>query len=884
VSLQYVRNLPRFTVAGVGKRDETRLEVISFVSVADINTASLTDCVFSKCEFAFKGEYSRADSDQARQVLATRSAHCLCLHCTAINKLTRPPPTSPHIFSTLSPPQHISAPHLTMASDMESDQSPEVTDAKHSLRTASLELSLERSKHAVEMVAKDEDIRKLRVRQCLLENESGDFQELLEEEQGRADDLEAALEEALAQVNEQKAAAEMAQKTMLTQSREAANLKVRAQQTPIAPSLTNSQAELKAMENVTSDSNKILSEKLALNRELSSLRPEVEHLRAQVEFDSGLLAEKLSLQRQLNTAQVELENEKRTASRAMAKQVKKMEQDNELRAEVEELRKELAKEKKDRLKTEASLVKAEKAVEKGQSDLESQQEATERVQTKLDKVSKKEAERASKQDEEHDAELTQLREELAQEKSDRDAELGTVRVELTQLREEIKQEKSARVKAEKASKKGNDRDAELEIVREELTQLREELTQEKNARVKAEKASKKGNDREAEFETLREELENEKRHRLKLEKASKKGTQQNEAQSDDLRKELDEEKRERKQQEKEYTKTLTDLQGRNAVLDHKLNAFREKLRSTKEKLKVKEAELETVDRAQAEVPARATREASVKPTKNTRKRTAASVEPEVEFGTPSNGFPAKKAKRNTSISAAGDTSTFSLTPFLNRTGSVAPGETIIEEAEEEVLDASAAAQEATPTAPPKKAPKKAAAPKPKALAPSASKKANAKPRKKTATTTLAIVSEEDSAISSQSKDNSENAPITIPLKDASADDTNPSTKEKTLKLKSRKSLMSFSAFTDEPTAEKKKRKLGSSAMGKTLFDAEDEDAAAKPASSKGIFAARALGRSVLGKNKAQLGRPISGGHNMLSEEGFSFSPLKKDRRVPGGPK
>ncbi|KAF1963615.1 hypothetical protein CC80DRAFT_433349 [Byssothecium circinans] len=576
------------------------------------------------------------------------------------------------------------------------------------------------------------------------------------------------------------------------------------------------------MENVTSDSNKILAEKLALNRELSSLRPEVEHLRAQVDSNAGLLTEKLALQRQLNTAQVELENEKRTAARAVAKQGKKMEQDDELRAEVEELRKEMAKEKKDRLKVEATLAKTEKAVEKAHADFETQQQATERVQAKLDKISKKEADRATKRGEERDTEIEQLREELAQEKA---------------------------------------------------------------ARIKADKANKKGSERDAELDELRAELENEKSQRLKLEKVSKKGTPQNEAQPDELRKELDQEKRERKKQEKEYSKTLAELQGRNTVLDDKLNAFREKLRSTKDKLKEKEAALERAERAQTAPPAKAAREreGSMKPATHIRKRMAASVEPETNLGTPGNGFPAKKAKHAVS-SGFGDTSTFSLTPFLNRTGSVAPGETIIEEEEEEE-GASGAAQEPTPTTPPKKAPNKAAEhkSKPKALAPSASNKANAKPRKKAAAPILEMVTEEVSQLSSQSKDNSENAPITIPLKDA--DEGGPSLKPtfKSLKAKPRKSLMSFATFTEEPAAEKKKkRKLGSSStgggLGKTLFDAEEEDdAPTKPTSSKGIFAARALGKSVLGKGRAQQG-PISGGHNMLSEEGFSFSPLKKDRR------
>jgi hypothetical protein len=341
---------------------------------------------------------------------------------------------------------------------------------------------------------------------------------------------------------------------------------------------------------------------------------------------------------------------------------------------------------------------------------------------------------------------------------------------------------------------------------------------------------------------------------------------------------LDEEKRERKKQEKEFTKTLAELQGRNTVLDDKLAAFREKLRTTKEKLKEKEAQLEKADRAQTAPPSKAISTASTKPAKNARKRMAVTAEPETNLGTPGDGFPAKKAKRGTSVTAMGDTSTFSLTPFLNRTASVAPASPIVEEDEEEVEE-EAEQGEATPTAQPKKAPKKAAQTKVKALAPAPSNKANAKvpSRKKTATPALEMVAEEISELSHQSKDNSENAPVMIPLKDA---DDGPSTKSKPVvpKFKPRKSLMSFATFAEEPAAEKKKkRKLGASA-GKTLFDAEDgEDAAPlKPVGvSKGLFAARALGKSVLGKQGT---RPISGGFNMLSEEAFTFSPLKKDRR------
>ncbi|KAJ8114415.1 hypothetical protein OPT61_g3706 [Boeremia exigua] len=668
---------------------------------------------------------------------------------------------------------------MAVAVDVDIDHTYEIKDLQHSLRSANLEISLARSKHSVELVAKDEEIRKLRVSQCLLESDNGDLHEQLEEEQARSDALESALDEALLSLDEQKAEGDAAQNQIRTQLREIANLK----------------AELKAMENVTSDSNKILSEKLALSREISSLRPEVEHLRAQVESNQGLLSEKLSLQRQFATLQVELENEKRTSARTISKQGKKMEQDDGLRNELEEVRTELATEKKGRVQAEAAAADAEKDIEKVQSDLELQQRATEKLEAKLEKLAKKDT-KASKRDEVNEAALEELREQL-------------------------EQEKALRIKAEKALKKA---------------------------------AS------EAIVEQLQQELELEKQARQKAEKALKKSSQQTD-QAGDAQKELEEEKRERKKQEKEYTKTLAELQGRNTVLDDKLNAFRDKLRTTKEKLKEKEAQLERVERAQTAPPSKTATEA-IKAVKNSRKRAAASVEPETNLGTPGDA-PAKRFKRGTSVSAMGDTSNFSLTPFLNRT-TITAGSPIAEEDED-----------AEPSIAPIKAPKLKTS---KPLAPTASVKANPKPRKKTAlSSVLAAVDEENSE--SSTKDDSEHAPTKIPLKDAD-DSTVPALKAKkdSSKPKPRKSLMSFANFTDEPAAEKKKkRKLGATA-GKTLFDAEEdgEDAArSKPVrlgSGKGLFAARALGKG---------SRPISGGFGMMSEEAFTFSPLKKDRRRAG---
>lgn len=106
------------------------------------------------------------------------------------------------------------------------------------------------------------------------------------------------------------------------------------------------------MNGTSMDATKLLTEKLALVRELSALKPEVEHLRSQVSVHTSLLAEKLSLQRQLTSVQVELEMEKRATQRALAKEGKSQEHDNRLEVQVEELRKEVAKERRERQRVE----------------------------------------------------------------------------------------------------------------------------------------------------------------------------------------------------------------------------------------------------------------------------------------------------------------------------------------------------------------------------------------------------------------------------------------------------------------------------------------------------------------------------------------------------
>ena len=106
------------------------------------------------------------------------------------------------------------------------------------------------------------------------------------------------------------------------------------------------------------DSTKLLAEKLTLAREVSLLKPEVEHLRSQTLSHQSLLREKLSLQRQLSTLQVELDNEKRSSRRFAIKESVMEEEDARLKSQTETLCADLSKERRERQKAEREAQKA----------------------------------------------------------------------------------------------------------------------------------------------------------------------------------------------------------------------------------------------------------------------------------------------------------------------------------------------------------------------------------------------------------------------------------------------------------------------------------------------------------------------------------------------
>jgi chromosome segregation ATPase len=133
------------------------------------------------------------------------------------------------------------------------------------------------------------------------------------------------------------------------------------------------------MNGLSVDSTKLLTEKLALSRELAILKPELEHLRSQASYQQTVLSEKLALQRQVSTLEVELETEKRASKRAGQKD-KDNGDEHALQKQLDELRNELAKERRDK-------EKAQEASERNLSGWETQkvnlEGKVEQLRTKL---------------------------------------------------------------------------------------------------------------------------------------------------------------------------------------------------------------------------------------------------------------------------------------------------------------------------------------------------------------------------------------------------------------------------------------------------------------------------------------------------------------------
>lgn len=133
------------------------------------------------------------------------------------------------------------------------------------------------------------------------------------------------------------------------------------------------------MNGLSVDSTKLLTEKLALARQVATIQPELEHLRTQAAYQQTILADKLALQRQVNTLEVELETVKISSRRAPSK-TESNEKGDDHQKQLDELRKEISQEKRNSQKAQRAAEKASSEWNARKDVLESKVEA---LRTKL---------------------------------------------------------------------------------------------------------------------------------------------------------------------------------------------------------------------------------------------------------------------------------------------------------------------------------------------------------------------------------------------------------------------------------------------------------------------------------------------------------------------
>ncbi|KAF2402602.1 hypothetical protein EJ06DRAFT_528704 [Trichodelitschia bisporula] len=720
--------------------------------------------------------------------------------------------------------------------------------------TTAAELKLERTSRTLDSITQSEHTRLLSVKHLLLAHELDDLNTRLIEEEERGDALEMSLDDALAYADER--AAQIAHLTSVVRAKER--------------EIETARAELTAATSLSTTNTQVLAEKLALTREISSLKPEVEHLRTQSALYQQTLSEKLALQREVTTLTVELETAQRAATRA----VKKVGKTSDLAAEYDA--------REEALEAEVAALRAQLRESKAEaSSLKKDAEVQSRTTKKAGKTSEEalqaEVDDLRSQLRDTNAKMSTLRSRFeAQahliEDGDEDGD-HYLKERIEDLRESlweaVTEKEEAEEKYEMMAKEMQALIASQEVVKQQQVELRKEIEAEKRAHAKAEKAAAKaekaaeklaakagGANNAAELAKLRAELEEEKAARLEAEKAA--GSTST-AEITTLRTALDEEKTARLAAEKAAASQAAAWEAQRALLEDKLSNFRTKLRSTKEKLRAAE---EAAATAAAAAPA---------PGANPRKRRA--LPADEELGTP--GEPPVKRGRSVAPNAAGvgDKSTFSITPFLNRVGSVAP-EDSDKDGEEEDAPVEVVNSPSTAAAVKKPRGKKPAAP----LAPVAAARQNAKGRGRKKIAALEKVPEEgEEADAPAPEPVAAVAPTAAepePAEPAAEPTSKPflpfAPKLKPASQKPRKSLASFATFTTEGPAEKKKRRKlgGSGSTGpKTLFDEEEDAAPAKPIPGRGLF-----GRGGL-KGTLKMRQPL-----VVVEDGFEFSPLKRGKK------
>lgn len=388
--------------------------------------------------------------------------------------------------------------------------------------------------------------------------------------------------------------------------------------------------------------------------------------------------------------------------------------------------------------------------------------------------------------------------------------------------------------------------------------LKEEIS---NHKAQAEKLKKELTKTRRDLDTTQKELETLQHDVQKSEKSDTTEDSINAEKLREVRAELAREKRERAKAEKQVAQAVFDTDSDKAVLEDKLNQFRAKLRSTKEKLKGIESELLEA-RNTNNVPSVAAE------AKNPRKRAFVQIDPDAAIGTPGDAN-TKRNKQATSV--LGEKSNFSITPFLNKTTTIAGGRHQ-DDPVTSIETGSSPSRERQRV----KRPEISQAKKPNVLGPASPSKSNSKVapvvRQRAATKPKLAVVAEDRVM-----DENDEPPRPLLSKGAS-----PKPLKQILKPKS---LASFSSFRDGsappqqiPQKMHKRKLLGGGS--KTIFD-DDDEAGGLPFGgfNSKIGAQRVLG--IGGRSLGGLGVLGSKrkGPIVVADGDFQFSPLKRDRRA-----
>ncbi|KAI0383243.1 hypothetical protein F5Y04DRAFT_250917 [Hypomontagnella monticulosa] len=341
-----------------------------------------------------------------------------------------------------------------------------------------LELKHQKNGSDTELLIKDEDARRLRLRILMLKDENTSLRDQIALNNDVNTKLTTQRNDLRAQIEAKMELVRSQEKQLRKQEREYSNLK----------------AELQAMNSATNDSANLLAEKLSLSRELAILKPEIEHLRSQVNHQQATLAEKLALERQVNTLEVELANEKKATKRAMQKRESNDRVEDELRKTLRETEKKLTAEKAERERLEDQLEQEKRTRQLRLQDEDSTRELEADLRKKLQEAQRQlRQEKDDRERLEEELQAAKLAAKKTQKSQSNSSEEDELRSQIDELEAKLvsqeKENSRARQESRAAISEADTRNSQLEKKVEKLrTKLHETQEQLKQCQADLRKA------------------------------------------------------------------------------------------------------------------------------------------------------------------------------------------------------------------------------------------------------------------------------------------------------------------------------------------------------------------------------------------------------------